>query len=148
MPVAQWHDFVEEQLGVRPDEHVIVGTRLRLTWMTQHFAVLPPAAQPLAITFFTRAYILRLIGGVLFPDHSQNLVSLVYLEFLRDLQQCGTYSWGSATLAFLYRMLCRATRPGARGIGGRWLYYRFGRGSIYRASVPPVHVIIIQGLEY
>ena len=101
-----------------PDEHAIVGSRLRLTWMTTHFSVLPPAAEPLAITFFTRAYILRLIGGVLFPNHSQSLVSLVYLEFLRDLQQCGAYSWGSATLAFLYRMLCRATRPSTREIGG------------------------------
>ena len=45
-------------------------------------------------------------------------MSLVYLEFLRDLQLCGDYSWGSAALVFLYCILCRATRPRAREIGG------------------------------
>lgn len=37
----------------------------------------------------------------------------MWLEFLRDFQTAGTYSWGSACLAWLYRQLCEAsTRTG------------------------------------
>lgn len=67
---------------------------------------------------YARAYILRLIGGFLMPDKSQNLVKLMFLQFFEDLDRCGTYNWGGAVLATLYRMLCRASRPGDKEIGG------------------------------
>ena len=56
--------------------------------------------------------------GVLLPDKSQNLVKLMYLPLLRDIEEIGQYSWGSAALAWLYRMLCRAAQVGTREIGG------------------------------
>ncbi|KAH1257463.1 Serine/threonine-protein phosphatase 7 long form [Glycine max] len=70
---------------------------------------------------FTRAWILRFIGGVLFVDKSSNKVSLRYLKFLRDFGDYSTYTWGPAVLAFLYREMCSATNYKTKSIGGMWL---------------------------
>ncbi|KAH1193751.1 Serine/threonine-protein phosphatase 7 long form [Glycine max] len=82
-----WADLCEKLLGVRPQEGEIKEQVRR----------------------FARAWILRFIGGVLFVDKSSNKVSLRYLQFLRDFQDCSTYAWGPAILAFLYREMCSAT---------------------------------------
>ncbi|KAL5148382.1 Serine/threonine-protein phosphatase 7 long form [Glycine soja] len=67
---------------------------------------------------FTRAWILRFIGGVLFVNKSSSRVSLRYLQFLRDFEQCSTYAWGPAVLAYLYREMCSATDYKVKSIGG------------------------------
>ncbi|KAL6315777.1 hypothetical protein AAG906_008162 [Vitis piasezkii] len=41
---------------------------------------------------------------------------MCYLPLLRDLTQTSMYSWGIATLAHLYRELCRASLDGATNI--------------------------------
>ncbi|KAF7820640.1 serine/threonine-protein phosphatase 7 long form-like protein [Senna tora] len=80
---------------------------------------------------FARAYILCLIGGMLMVDHSSHYVYLMYLSLLEDLQQAGTYSWGSAVLAHLYRELCNATNKNQKEIAGcqtlvhMWAWDRF-----------------------
>ncbi|KAL5134189.1 Serine/threonine-protein phosphatase 7 long form [Glycine soja] len=62
--------------------------------------------------------IYRFIGGVLFVDKSSSKVSLRYLQFLRDFEQCSTYAWGPAVLAYLYREMCSATDYKIKSIGG------------------------------
>ncbi|KAH1257709.1 Serine/threonine-protein phosphatase 7 long form [Glycine max] len=94
-----WADLCEELLGVRPQEGKIEGSVIK----------------------FTRAWILRFIGGVLFVNKSSNSVSLRYLQFLRDFEQCNTYAWGPAVLAYLYREMCSATDYKVKSIGGMWL---------------------------
>ncbi|XP_019066952.2 serine/threonine-protein phosphatase 7 long form homolog [Solanum lycopersicum] len=56
-----------------------------------------------------RLYMLVILGGILFPNTSGNLISLQYLAFLDPIHDVGKYSWGSAVLAYLYRALCRAS---------------------------------------
>ena len=56
-----------------------------------------------------RLYMLVILGGILFPNTSENLISLQYLAFLDPIHDVGKYSWGSAVLAYLYRALCRAS---------------------------------------
>ncbi|KAI4384300.1 hypothetical protein MLD38_002473 [Melastoma candidum] len=79
----------------------------------------------------TRAYILQLIGSMIFPDKSDNLVHLMWLPLLEDFELCGSYSWGSACLAWLYRQLCRAADKKASQIAGclvllqTWAWDRF-----------------------
>ncbi|KAH1250098.1 Serine/threonine-protein phosphatase 7 long form [Glycine max] len=87
-----WAELCEELLGVRPQEEQLQR--------------------------FTRAWILRFIGGVLFVDKSSSKVSLRYLQFLRDFDQCSTYAWGPAVLAYLYREMCSATDYKIKSIGG------------------------------
>ena len=56
-----------------------------------------------------RLYMLVILGGILFPNTSGNLISLQYLAFLDPIHDVGKYSWGSVVLAYLYRALCRAS---------------------------------------
>ena len=47
-------------------------------------------------------------GKVLFPDSGGSDVSWMFLPLLRDWDDAGRYSWGSAGLAYLYRQLDEA----------------------------------------
>ncbi|KAH1256132.1 Protein MAIN-LIKE 2 [Glycine max] len=92
-----WADLCEELLGVRPQEGEIKGSVVKLSWLTHHFAQINNDYEE-QIRRFARAWILRFIGGVLFVDKSSNKVSLRYLQFLRDFEECGTYAWGAVVL--------------------------------------------------
>ena len=108
-----------------------IGQRLHLNWLLDKFSTLPPDADEESIRCYCRAYILQLIGGCLFADKSNSKVHLMFLLFLKDFDTAGTYSWGSACLAWLYRELCRASHIDARDISGPliifqlWLWDRF-----------------------
>ena len=126
-----WVDVCENLLGIRPLAENIKGQRLQISWLEDNFNQLPDDADDVQVQQFTRAYILRLIGGYLMPDRSGGLVYLMYLPLLFDLEEAGNYSWGSAVLAHLYRELCNATNPTENGIGGclsllhLWAWDRF-----------------------
>ncbi|RVW84952.1 Serine/threonine-protein phosphatase 7 long form-like [Vitis vinifera] len=88
-----WHALCEELLGIRPTETDIHGASLRVCFITTHFSHLPP--------------------GVV--DEGTYL-QLAILPMLRDFGETAQYSWGSATLAHLYRELCRASLDSAETI--------------------------------
>ncbi|XP_027351129.1 serine/threonine-protein phosphatase 7 long form homolog [Abrus precatorius] len=109
-----------------------VGSFLKMSWLDEHFTHIAMHNQtPLQITRFARAYILRLIGGFMLPDHSSSRVSVRYLPLLEDFELTGQYSWGSAVLGYLYRELCMATNIDRVAIGGLtaliviWAWDRF-----------------------
>ncbi|KAH1233335.1 Serine/threonine-protein phosphatase 7 long form [Glycine max] len=96
-----WADLCEELLGVRLEEGVLQGSMIKLNWLAQHFPELNNHDDNLQqVERFTRAWILRFIGGVLFVDKGSSKVSL---------RECNTYAWGPAVLAYLYREMCSAT---------------------------------------
>ncbi|XP_052489895.1 protein MAIN-LIKE 2-like [Gossypium raimondii] len=86
-------------------------TSLKFTWLKAKFGQLSATATEGELMCTTRAYIMHIIGGVLMPDANNNKVHLMYLPLLVDLSSVGSYSWGSAVLAVLYRELCRTTNP-------------------------------------
>jgi hypothetical protein len=48
-----------------------------------------------------------MVAGLLFSDRSENTISWLVLPVLRlEWDMIVTYSWGSATLGWLYRVLC------------------------------------------
>ena len=65
-----------------------------------------------------RAYILFLLGGVLFPDMANTYIHMNLLVLLEDFDRCSRLSWGSAVLACLYRNLCKASVAHATEIAG------------------------------
>ncbi|XP_061366247.1 serine/threonine-protein phosphatase 7 long form homolog [Gastrolobium bilobum] len=67
---------------------------------------------------YTRALILRILGGCLFVETASSFVHAWYLLFLDDFQWTGMYSWGSAMLATLYRELCKVTDSRRSDMGG------------------------------
>ncbi|XP_020253581.1 serine/threonine-protein phosphatase 7 long form homolog [Asparagus officinalis] len=50
---------------------------------------------------------MHMIGTILFPDSSKDKVHARWLPLLEDLDVCGTKSWGSAVLAYLYREMSK-----------------------------------------
>ncbi|KAL5129019.1 Serine/threonine-protein phosphatase 7 long form [Glycine soja] len=114
-----WADLCEELLGVRPEEGELQGTMIKLSWLAHHFPDLNNHCGNLEqVEKFTRAWILRFIGGILFVDKSNNKVSVRYLQFLHDFRESSTYSWGSAVLGYLYREMCNTTNYKTKSIGG------------------------------
>ncbi|KAI7979648.1 hypothetical protein LOK49_Contig285G00002, partial [Camellia lanceoleosa] len=63
-----------ELLGASPTAEDFIGSSLRLKWISEHFRHLPHDASDETVHHYARAYILWLIGGVLVPDKSQNIV--------------------------------------------------------------------------
>ncbi|KAH1229452.1 Serine/threonine-protein phosphatase 7 long form [Glycine max] len=113
-----WADLCEELLGVRPQEGEIKGSVVKLSWLAHHFDQINNDDDEEQVRRFARAWILRFIGGVLFVDKTSNRVSVRYLQFLRDFEECGRYAWGAAVLGFLYREMCSATDYKTKSIGG------------------------------
>ncbi|KAH0737538.1 hypothetical protein KY290_036243 [Solanum tuberosum] len=52
----------------------------------------------------------EILYGLPVKDTSGGLLKLMYLPMLEDITAVGSYSWGSATLACLYRFLCKASQ--------------------------------------
>ncbi|KAH1254391.1 Serine/threonine-protein phosphatase 7 long form [Glycine max] len=92
---------------IRPQECELQGSVVKLSWLAHHFSQINNHDGNIEqLQRFTRAWILRFIGGVLFVDQSSNKVSL------------STYAWGPAVLVFLYREMSSATDYKIKSIGG------------------------------
>ncbi|KAI5005038.1 hypothetical protein ZWY2020_032281 [Hordeum vulgare] len=83
---------------------------LRVAWVRAEFNKCPEDADEETVKQHARAYILSLVGGLLFPDASGDRYTVYPFPLIADLENIGSYSWGSATLAYLYRAMCDACR--------------------------------------
>ncbi|RYR55738.1 hypothetical protein Ahy_A06g030915 [Arachis hypogaea] len=73
------------------------------SWFQETFGECPEGADEDTVCRYARAYIMMLLGTQLFADKSGNRVHIRWLPFVARLEEMGTYSWGSAALAWLYR---------------------------------------------
>ncbi|XP_057521813.1 serine/threonine-protein phosphatase 7 long form homolog isoform X2 [Amaranthus tricolor] len=113
--LKSWQDKVHRLLGVRPPVEVAKESALRVTWLAQNFSHLPKGADEATV----KAYLLYLIGFVLFYDKTGNRVQLLYLTLLdAPWEVISGYSWGSAALAYMSRRLCEASRKNVKEIVG------------------------------
>ncbi|KAK4410303.1 protein MAINTENANCE OF MERISTEMS [Sesamum angolense] len=96
------------------------GSRLQVKAIIHHISRvhITPDTPHLTVVQYASAVALLLLGGMMCPDSSGNLVSLLYLAKLEDIVAARNYSWGSTVLAFLYRELCNASEKGKAAIGG------------------------------
>uniref|UniRef100_A0A2N9H4W6 Aminotransferase-like plant mobile domain-containing protein n=1 Tax=Fagus sylvatica TaxID=28930 RepID=A0A2N9H4W6_FAGSY len=92
--------------------------RFEVAGVVHSFPPLAADADDVTVERYARMYILQLMGGSIFADKSQDKVHLMFLTLLEDFDVAGKYSWGGATLAWLYREMCRATKLDASEIGG------------------------------
>ncbi|KAL8148228.1 serine/threonine-protein phosphatase 7 long form homolog [Apium graveolens] len=106
-----WPDFVGSVFGHFPPSDRFNGSRLQLSWFDTFIPKkLDDNASDEEIRHYTRSYLLHLIAGSMFTDHSGGLVHCMWIPYLRDLDACGKYAWGDAVLAFLYRELCKCCK--------------------------------------
>ncbi|XP_012572767.1 serine/threonine-protein phosphatase 7 long form homolog [Cicer arietinum] len=124
---VQVKQICQDYLGVIPPDGATKGNSIKLKWLKDTFDDVGENASELEKQASCRAYILRMIRGLLMPDKSNNRVHLKYLSLLEDLNKVSQYSWGSAVLATI---LCLATKPGVISMGGcalllqNWAWYR------------------------
>ncbi|KAG9458823.1 hypothetical protein H6P81_003331 [Aristolochia fimbriata] len=115
---GDWMELARVLLGVELPPGSFQGGRLSLSWLRGRFSFCPDDATELVIQQHARAYLLHLVGATIFSDGSARGVHMTYLTLFEDLEEAGRYSWGAATLAFLYRELAKACRTGVVGIAG------------------------------
>ncbi|RYQ90284.1 hypothetical protein Ahy_B09g096457 isoform C [Arachis hypogaea] len=97
----------------------------------QWFRVMPTDATEPTVQVYARGYIMMLLSMMLFGDKSGARVHLRWLPYVADLDELGKYSWGSATLCWLYRCLCRVANRNVKNLAGTlallqsWIFWRF-----------------------
>lgn len=119
--VDQWRAHCEPLLGFVPEPNKMRGrSRLLVSALKGHLEnlVITDDTPQTIVDQYARGCALLLIGGLMMPDSSRNTVSLLYLQFLENVEEAGRYSWASAVLAFLYHELCTASDPEKSVIGG------------------------------
>ena len=101
------------------EDAMLNGGRLQMSSMYRRLTTpVPPDAPDRQ---YAHIYILILLGGLLFGDSCGNLVSLNWLDYVRELEAIREYSWGSATLVCLYSRVCHASRASTTTTGGPYL---------------------------
>ena len=91
---------------------------VKLSRLRERFAVIAEDASAEVVRRHARAYLLHLLGCTIFSDKTGNSVPLMYLPLLEDFDRASKYSWGGATLAYLYRQLSTTCKSDAKAICG------------------------------
>ncbi|CAN1146580.1 Protein MAIN-LIKE 2, partial [Linum perenne] len=110
----------EQRLGIAPPPRAITRTTVRVSWVKGLFDRLPDQATAEVVTFHARAFTWVLIAGVLLADRSGDHIPVHILPRVGDPVVAGAYIWGSAILAWLYKVMGRTTfftGGGLRGTG-------------------------------
>ncbi|CAN1777999.1 Serine/threonine-protein phosphatase 7 long form homolog [Linum perenne] len=114
----------QELLGATPPPTRFTGHQVKISWVKEQFDRLPPGASADVITCYARAYTWVLVGAVLLADRSGDLIPVHLLRLLCESGDAGSFSWGSAVLAWLYKAMGRAafftgtSQKGTGDIGG------------------------------
>ena len=72
--LSSWRDIVESVLGVRSPAEAVRGSGLYCRWLMQTFSHLPEGVDEVTVERYAKAYLLYLIGVVLFADKTSRQV--------------------------------------------------------------------------
>ena len=98
---ANWQERVTTLIGDCPGAKSNRTSGVPLIWLSEHRKTCPEGADEAAVEWYARAYLWYLLTEVVFPDASGNSANWSYMFFLADWD--AGYSWGTASLAYLYR---------------------------------------------
>ncbi|RYR16713.1 hypothetical protein Ahy_B04g073744 [Arachis hypogaea] len=129
-PAWEWF---QELLGVIPPPSQVQKYAVNCSWFQETFGECLEGADHETVRRYARAYIMMLLGTQLFADKSGNRIHIRWLPYVARLEEMGTYSWGSAALAWLYRCMCRVANRHVVKLAGplqllqSWIFWRFPR---------------------
>ncbi|XP_015973254.1 serine/threonine-protein phosphatase 7 long form homolog [Arachis duranensis] len=123
--VTGWTDssqdfLVNHSMAIFGSEPVVSSSSksyIKLAWV-RHIRDTQPLDTSESVQRYVRCHIFCLLGTTLFADKSTTYAHAKYLPLLQNFEHISTYSWGSATLAHLYRSLCRASRYDCKEMDG------------------------------
>ncbi|XP_073358938.1 serine/threonine-protein phosphatase 7 long form homolog [Aegilops tauschii subsp. strangulata] len=95
-------------------ERVAAGATF--TWISSHFAHCPDDANEDMVKTYARVYMWYVVSRTMFADGTGKNAPWMWLKALTVFDS--KWSWGSATLAYLYRQLDDASCRHTGGIGG------------------------------
>ena len=102
-----WGIVCQNLLEVTPPATALEYGGLKITWVKNTFSNLPKGANAVTTPQYARAYLFQVLA-LLFGNKSQSRLHCCFLQLLADFGVAGEYSWGSATLPFLYKEMCTA----------------------------------------
>jgi hypothetical protein len=144
-----WREYVTEFTGIMPPlpeegKKDRMTSGVPLSWVKANFKDCPENAAPEVIERYAKVWLWHLVGSFLMPDSSGNTLSWMTVPIMRqNWEEIGLYSWGSATLAWLYRQLCEACKRSEKtsNIGGCsyflqiWIWEHIPIGKPHRKPV-------------
>jgi hypothetical protein len=144
-----WKDMVEQFTSHRlpdPEEGKKEKKTLGVSsaWLRQRFNKCPPHAPDDVVESHAHVWLWHMLASFLFPNASRNTVSwMVLLQLREPWENVAQYSWGLATLAWLYCQLCEACRRARENsnIGGCthllqiWIWERIPIGRVHKGKV-------------
>ncbi|CAN1224208.1 Protein MAIN-LIKE 2, partial [Linum perenne] len=101
-------EICQQWLGATPPPRAISRLIVRVSWVKGLFDRLSAEAPPEVVTFHAWAFTWVLVGGVLLADRSRDHIPVYLLPLFGDPLVASTFSWGSAVLAWLYKVMGRA----------------------------------------
>ncbi|KAH7845744.1 hypothetical protein Vadar_005497 [Vaccinium darrowii] len=113
--------LIQSTLGVSRVEakEALQGGGIPFDWLRNGFNdVVTETCPDWWVDCCARAYLLYVLGSTIFVDKTGGKVSVCYLGLLADLDKVGSYAFGAAALAYLYRQLGHASRSGVRQMSG------------------------------
>ncbi|XBI34967.1 hypothetical protein VPH35_120714 [Triticum aestivum] len=121
-----WHAQMHALIGMVPPEpweleaedkkKERVAAGAPFTWITLHFGTCPEDANEDTVKTYARVYMRYVISRTMFADGTCKNAPWMWLKALIVFDS--KWSWGSATLAYLYRQLDEACCRQSGGIGG------------------------------
>ncbi|KAH7850847.1 hypothetical protein Vadar_003676 [Vaccinium darrowii] len=100
--------FCMRLLGKAPSKsnNEFMGQKVTMKWLTQFDGQINEEDSKEVVKQKAQGFLLRMLGGTIFADHTGTLINLCWLPLLEDFEKAGRYSWGSSTLGALYNGLC------------------------------------------
>ncbi|XP_072062335.1 protein MAIN-LIKE 1-like [Arachis hypogaea] len=89
----------KELFGELPPPNKVKQMIIYFTWFHERFMVLPADAMEDTVRIYACAYIMMLLSTQLIGDKRANRIHIRWLSFVANLNDMGSYSWGSAALA-------------------------------------------------
>jgi hypothetical protein len=122
-PKAYWVNHWEDSRLEKEERAKMYDSGVKLCKLRDRYARRPsdeerPEFIEQDCRVYTRAYLLYIIGGILFPASSRDTVHPRYLQLIQDTDGIVGYAWGAAVLSYLFRGLSRAANKEAVALNG------------------------------
>ena len=115
-------------------KEALYRNNIKLGWLFERYGAQKPEKHNMRATVVhTKAYLLFIMGCILFPSINRSFVHVRYMHPLINIREIPYYAWGAAVLAHIYRGLEIAARKGSKSIAccvwvlQVWSYERFPR---------------------